>query len=182
LEDFLRNPQAFIDLAAEAINRRKRLAIIDGIKYQRIGDDEYYSQELFENEELTGYLKNMLTDAKKSVYEEVVYQSGTERNFADDLEHNIAVKLYAKLPSWFKVPTPLGTYNPDWAVLVEQDGGAERLYLVVETKAGLFADDVREKEHAKIECGKAHFKALAVGENPARYRVARSVDDIFARD
>lgn len=181
LEDFQRNPQAFIDLAAEAINRRKRLAIIDGIKYQRIGDDDYYAQELFENEELTGYLKNMLTDAKKCIYEEVVYQSGTEKNFAEDLEHNTAVKLYAKLPSWFKVPTPLGTYNPDWAVLVEKDG-AERLYLVVETKAGLFADDVREKEHAKIECGRAHFKALAVGENPARYRVARSVDDIFARD
>jgi type III restriction enzyme len=97
------------------------------------------------------------------------------------LEHNTAVKLYAKFPSWFKVPTQLGTYNPDWAVLVEKDG-AERLYLVVETKAGLFADDVREKEQAKIECGGAHFKALAVGENPARYRVARTVDDILARD
>jgi type III restriction enzyme len=181
LEDFQRNPQAFIDLASEAINRRKRLAIIDGIKYQRIGDDEYYAQELFENEELTGYLKSILADAKKSVYEQVVYQSGTEKNFAEDLERNTAVKLYAKLPSWFKVPTPLGTYNPDWAVLVEEHG-AERLYLVVETKAGLFADDVREKEHAKIECGKAHFKALAVGDNPARYRVARSVEDIFARD
>lgn len=123
----------------------------------------------------------MLTDVKKSIYEQVVYQSGTEKGFAEDLEHNDAVKLYAKLPSWFKVATPLGTYNPDWAVLIEKDG-AERLYLVVETKSGLFADDVREKEHAKIECGRAHFKALAVGENPAHYRVARSVDDIFATD
>ena len=71
------------------------------------------------------------------------------------------MKVYAKLPGWFKVPTPLGTYNPDWAVLVEKDG-AERLYFVVETKSSLFTDDLRDKESAKIECGKAHFKALAV--------------------
>ncbi|MBI4600874.1 MAG: hypothetical protein HY721_02840 [Planctomycetes bacterium] len=75
--------------------------------------------------------------------------------------------MYAKLPGWFKVPTPLGTYNPDWAVLVEKDG-AERLYLVVDTKSGLFTDDLRDKERAKIECGKAHFTALEVREAPAK--------------
>lgn len=180
LEDFKRNPQAFIELAAEAINRRKRLAVVDGIKYQRLGDEHYYAQELFEQEELTGYLRNMLAETKKSVYEQVVYDSGTEAEFADDLEKNEAIKVYAKLPGWFTVPTPLGSYNPDWAVLVEQDG-AERLYLVVETKGGLFADDLREKEGAKIDCGKAHFKALEVREAPAKYLVARSVDDMLAR-
>jgi type III restriction enzyme len=92
LGDFKRNPQQFIELAAESINRRKRLALVDGIKYQRIGDEYYYAQELFEQEELTGYLKNMLP--------------------ADKLEKNDVVKVYAKLPGWFKVPTPLGTYNP----------------------------------------------------------------------
>ncbi len=178
IDDFKRNPQAFIDLAAEAINRCKRLAVVDGIKYQRLGDEHYYAQELFEQEELTGYLKNMLAETKKSVYEQVVYDSDTEATFADGLENNEAIKVYAKLPGWFKVPTPLGTYNPDWAVLVERDG-AERLYLVVETKSGLFADDLRDKERAKIECGKAHFQALAVREAPARYVVARSVDDIL---
>lgn len=177
LDDFKRNPQAFIELAAEAINRRKRLAIVEGIKYQRLGDEHYYAQELFEQEELTGYLKNMLTETKKSVYEQVVYDLGTEAAFADDLEKNEAVKIYAKLPGWFTVPTPLGTYNPDWAVLVEKDG-AERLYLVVETKSSLFADDLREKEGAKIKCGKAHFKALDVCETPVQYKVARSVEEI----
>jgi type III restriction enzyme len=126
LGDFKRNPQAFIELAAEAINRRKRLAVVDGIKYQRLGDEHYYAQELFEKEELTGYLKSMLTETKKSVYEQVVYGSGTEADFADGLEKNEAIKIYAKLPGWFTIPTPLGTYNPDWAVLVEEDG-AERL-------------------------------------------------------
>jgi type III restriction enzyme len=142
--------------------------------------EHYYAQELFEREELTGYLKNMLLDAKKSVYEDVVYEMGTEANFADQLEKNGAVRVYAKLPGWFQVPTPLGSYNPDWAVLVETEGG-ERLYFVVETKSSLFADDLRDRESAKIECGKAHFRALKVGESPAEYIVARSLDDVLTR-
>jgi len=101
-----------------------------------------------------------------------------ERTFAEQLEKNDAVKVYAKLPDWFKVPTPLGTYNPDWAVLVEQCG-QERLYFVVETKSSLFTDDLRDKEAAKIACGEVHFKALAVGENPARYIKATKLDDVM---
>ncbi|MCZ7817485.1 type III restriction-modification system endonuclease [Pseudomonas aeruginosa] len=178
LDDFKRNPQQFIELTAETINRCKRLALVDGIKYQKLGDQHVYAQELFEKEELTGYLKNMLLDTQKSIYEHVVYDSTTERDFASGLEKNEAIKLYAKLPGWFKVPTPLGTYNPDWAVLVEEDG-THHLYFVVETKTSLFTDDLRDKESAKIECGKAHFTALGVGENPARYVVARSVDDLL---
>lgn len=168
INDFKRNPQEFIDLCAEAVNRTKRLAIVDGIKYQKLGDEHYYAQELFESEELRGYLTNMLA-SKRSVYEYVVYDSaGVEKSFAEQLEKNEAVKVYAKLPSWFKVPTPLGTYNPDWAVLIEKDG-QERLYFVVETKGTLFTDALRPTEQAKIDCGKAHFAALG-GE--VRYRVA----------
>ena len=179
LDDFKRNPQQFVELAAESINRTKRLALVDGIKYQRLGDEYYYAQELFEQEELTGYLRNMLATAK-SVYEHVVYDSsGVERTFAEQLERNEAVKVYAKLPGWFKVPTPLGTYNPDWAVLVEKDG-AERVYFVVETKGGLFKDDLRDKEAAKIKCGEVHFAALAVDGNPARFIKATKLDDLIA--
>mgnify|MGYP005852545045 CR=1 FL=1 len=177
LDDFKRNPQQFIELAAKAINRCKRLAIVDGIKYQRLGDEHYYAQELFEQEELTGYLKNLI-DAKKSVYEQVIYDSDTEAAFAVQLENNKAIKVYAKLPGWFTVPTPLGGYNPDWAVLVEQDG-SERLYFVVETKSSPFAGDLRDRENAKIRCGEAHFEALAVGENPARFIKATKLEDIL---
>lgn len=177
LDDFKRNPQQFIEQAAEIINRCKRMALVDGIRYQRLGDDVYWKQELFATEELTGYLTNMLRDTKRSIYEHVVYDSATERDFADALEKDDDVALYAKLPGWFKVPTPLGSYNPDWAVLVNKDG-TRRLYFVVETKGSLFTDDMRNKERAKIECGKAHFKALAVGENPARYLVATSFSDV----
>lgn len=177
LNDFKRNPQQFIELAGEIINRQKRMALVGGIKYQRLGDEHFYAQERFEREELTGYLKNML-NAEKSVYEKVVYDFNTERDFVSQLENNNAIKVYAKLPGWFRVPTPLGTYNPDWAVLVEQDG-AERLYFVVETKSSLFTDDQRNKESAKIECGKAHFTALATGENPATYLVATRLEDLL---
>jgi type III restriction enzyme len=179
LDDFKRNPQQFIDLAGDAINRCKRLALVDGIKYQRLGEENFYAQELFEQQELSGYLKNMLMDTEKSVYEHVVYDSNTERDFAFLLEKNDSIKVYAKLPGWFKVPTPLGTYNPDWAVLVEKDG-VERLYFVVETKSSLFAEDIYDKERAKIKCGEAHFAALAVGENPVRYIKARNIDDLEA--
>ena len=178
LDDFKRNPQQFIELAAEAINRCKRLAVVDGIKYQKLGGEHFYAQELFEQEELTGYLKNLF-EAQKSVYEQVIFDSDTEAAFADQLEKNSAVKVYTKLPGWFTVPTPLGGYNPDWAVLIEKDG-VERLYFVVETKGGLFADALRDKEKAKVQCGQAHFKALAAGENPARYVVARSLDDVLS--
>jgi type III restriction enzyme len=178
LKDFKRNPQAFIEIAGEVINRAKRLALVDGIKYRKIGDEHYYAQELFQHEELMGYLRNMLKDATKSVFEHVVYESGgVERTFAEQLEKNESVKVYAKLPAWFKVPTPLGTYNPDWAVLVESSG-EERLYFVVETKGSLFIDDLRDNEAAKVACGEAHFKALATGPNPARYIRATKIDDV----
>ena len=178
LNDFKRNPQQFIELAADAINRCKRLALVNGIKYQRLGDEHFYAQELFETEELTGYLKNLVQNTTKSVYEHVVYDSSVERDFAEALERNEAIKVYAKLPGWFKVPTPLGTYNPDWAVLVERDG-QERLYFVVETKSSLFKDDLLDLESGKIKCGAAHFKALAVGENPAIYRKLKDVDGLL---
>jgi type III restriction enzyme len=125
-------------------------------------------------------LRNILKDAQKSVFEHVIYDSGDiERTFAEQLEKNESVKIYAKLPAWFKVPTPLGTYNPDWAVLVEVSG-EERLYFVVETKGSLFADALRDNEAAKVACGEAHFKALAVGKNPARYIKATKVDDLMS--
>jgi len=179
LDDFKRNPQQFIELAAGIINRSKRLALVDGIKYQRIGEEEYYAQQLFETEELSGYLKSMI-DANKSVHEQVIYQSDTERTFAEQLEKNEAIKVYAKLPGWFKVPTPLGPYNPDWAILVDKDG-AERLYFVVETKSSLFTDDLRDKEDSKLKCGVAHFAELAAYNTPAaRFIKARNIGDLMS--
>ena len=167
-------------LAAQAINSCKQRAFVDGIKYQRMGDEACYAQELFEKEEFSGYLKIML-EAEKSVHQKVIYESDTEAQFADALEKNTAVKLYAKLyaklPGWFQVPTPLG---PDWAVLIDTDEG-ERVYFVVETKGSTLLDVLRSVEADKIACGKAHFQALQIRENPARYEVAATVELLLAR-
>ncbi len=178
--DFRRNPQRFIELAASAINGCKERALVDGIKYRRLGDEVYFCQELFEQTELSGYLRNIMCPAEKSLHDGVLYDSETEARFAEDLERNSSVKLYAKLPEWFRVKTPLGSYNPDWAMLVYTEDG-ERLYLVVETKASTLLNNLRRSESDKIECGREHFKALAITDDSARYEVAASVEDLLAR-
>ena len=159
LKSFKNNPQKCIEQVSTIIRRQMRLFVVDGIKYHRIGNDQCYAQELFRDNELFGYLGKNMAESRKSVFDHVVYDSDTERNFASSLERNDDIKLYAKLPDWFRIDTPLGTYNPDWAVLVERDG-TEKLYCVVETKGTRFRDELRPVERAKIECGEKHFKAL----------------------
>lgn len=156
---FKKNPQRYMEQVAQIITAKMRQMIVDGIKYTKIGDDEYYAQELFETEELTGYLYKNMIESKKSIYEYVVYDSANEESFAKSFENNRRVKLYAKLPSWFTIPTPLGSYNPDWAVLIDVDG-KEKLYFVLETKADTMFDALRPTESAKIICGRKHFEAL----------------------
>ena len=179
LDDFKANPQKFIETAAEVINRRKRLALVDGIKYRRSASEEYYAQELFRTEELTGYLSRMV-QSQKSVYDHVICDADNERTFASNLEKSSGVKVYAKLPRWFHVATPLGTYNPDWAVATETADGVQ-LYFVVETKGTSFADDLHLPERAKIECAKAHFEAIKEGESPAEYHVVHTFDELRDR-
>lgn len=180
LDDFKVNPQQFIDLAAQFINRYKQHAIVDGIRYTRLVDTKgvahVWAQELFETTELLGYLNTL--QVNKSVYESVLYDSEIERSFADALEKNESVKLYVKLPSWFKIPTPLGSYNPDWAVVIDHDG-QEKLYFVVETKGSLVALDLRTGESDKIDCGAKHFEALAVGQNPVNFKKAKKLEDVL---
>lgn len=159
---FKKNPQRYMEDVARIISVQMRLMIVDGIKYTKLGDSEYYAQELFDEKELTGYLERNMIESKKSVYEYVVYDSDNEKNFAESFERNESVKLYAKLPDWFKISTPLGGYNPDWAVLIEKDG-EKKLYFVLETKGNIFSETLRPTESGKIECGYKHFAAL--GQN-----------------
>ena len=159
LKDFVNNPQKFIDEVRAIIQSNMRQFIVNGIKYRKIGNDSYYAQELFETEELAGYLERNMIESKKSVYDHVVYDSDVERKFAEKFELSDDVKVFAKLPNWFKIDTPLGSYNPDWAVLVERDGES-KLYFVVESKGSILSDALRPAETAKINCGREHFKAL----------------------
>lgn len=157
---FRKNPQVFMDGVAKIMKDVMQGMIVDGIKYTRIGDDAFYAQELFEKEELTGYLEQNMVESSHSLYNYVIYDSDNEKGFAQAFEHNNAIELYAKLPDWFKIDTPLGSYNPDWAVVVKDDAGEKRLYLVVETKGNTAENALRPTESAKIKCGQAHFKAL----------------------
>lgn len=172
LQDFKNNPQKYIEQVTEIIKRRMRTFIVDGIKYEKIGDQQYYAQELFEENELFGYLSKNMIESQKSVFGYVVYDSDVEEEFARSFEQSDDIKVYAKLPSWFKIDTPLGGYNPDWAVLVEMDG-QQRLYFVVETKGSLFTDALRPTEDAKIKCGRKHFKAL---DSDVGFRVVNNFD------
>jgi len=156
---FKDNPQKFIDEVKHIIKCEMQLLIVEGIKYQKIGDQHFYAQELFQSEELIGYLNKNMRETRRCVYDHVVYDSSVEAHFAQSFEEYEHVKVYAKLPGWFKIDTPLGSYNPDWAVLFELEG-QERLYFVVESKGAVSEDMLRGTEHAKIKCGKAHFKAL----------------------
>lgn len=156
---FKKNPQRYMEQIVQIITAKMRLMIVDGIKYTKLGNEEYYAQELFETEELTGYLSKNMIESKKSVYEYVLYDSNKEESFATRFEKNDSIKLYAKLPRWFTITTPLGTYNPDWVVLIEADG-KDKLYFVLESKGDTMFDTLRPTEDAKIKCGRKHFEAL----------------------
>ena len=149
----------YMEETFKIISQKMREFIVDGIKYTKIGDDEFYAQELFESEELWGYLSHNMIKSDRSAFEYVVFDSQNEEVFANRFENCEDVKCYTKLPDWFKIPTPLGSYNPDWAVLIDKDG-EQKLYFVLETKGNIQIDFLRRAEHGKIMCGTKHFEAL----------------------
>ncbi len=154
MADILKNPQYFMDVASQTINHVLNAMMIDGIKYEKIAN-EYWEMKEFENEELTGYLENMVKvkTQDKTLYDYIMVDSGVEESFARDLESREDVKFYFKLPFWFKIETPIGSYNPDWAIVFEGD---KRVYFVAETKSS--GQELRESEKMKIHCGKKHFE------------------------
>ena len=157
LDEFKINPQKFMDQIVEITKNELRALIIDGIKYEKIADEEYEMQ-LFEQAEVLSYL-DVLVASEKSVYDHVEYDSVIEKEFANELEKRGDVKLFIKLPSWFKVATPIGNYNPDWAIVKQDDN---TLYLVRETKGNKDFMQLRNSEVYKIKCGEKHFEELGV--------------------
>ena len=158
LAEFFNNPQLFMDQVARILKYELHRLLVDGIKYERIegtGSNAAWDQMLFKNEELVNYLKAL--EVKKSVYDYVVYDSEIEREFAEQLDQREDIKLFVKLPGWFKVDTPVGEYNPDWAI-VKHD--STTVYLVRETKGTRDFLKLRSTEADKVRCGKKHFEAL----------------------
>jgi len=177
-DELKRNPQGVIKLVGDVIEEQKRKLMVKGIEYERTG--AVWAQDLFDAE-FEREATRLMEGGERSVYDHVPVDSDVERAFLKELQDNATtVKLFAKLPKKFIVPTPLGNYEPDWAVLVEQQG-EDRLYFVVETKSTLFESGRREKENQKIDCGRKHFKAIGGEHQPAaQYRVAKTLDELLA--
>lgn len=131
----------------------------DRVEENKIGEGSYYNQKLIEEKELIGYLSNRMVEATKSVYDYTMCDSDVEVQLAREFENSENISLYTKLPNWFKVPTPLGSYNPDWAILYNKDGN-EKLFFVTESKGSMFAEELRPLEQGKIDCGRKHFKSI----------------------
>ena len=167
--EFLDNPEAFLQKATEIIRNVRHSLAIDGIRYVKLDGQEYYAQEVFDSAELLANLDRNAVKVDHSVYDYIVYDSSTiERPFAVALDSDPDVKMFFKLPDRFKIDTPLGSYNPDWAVYLTRDG-AEKLYFILETKGSTNFLDLRGAERLKIHCGRRHFQAL---ENGVEMQVA----------
>jgi len=160
LDEVTRNPQQFLEHTVAAIQKTLHDLMVQGIEYERIADAEWEMHRL-EIEELESYVSRLL-EVRNSLYDVVEFESNVEYEFAKALDARKDIKLFFKLPDWFKVETPLGTYNPDWAIVKEDQDGGNKVYLVRETKSTTQLLKIPEIQRKKIQCGKAHFKAVGL--------------------
>ena len=171
----LDNPNEFATAAVRIIKEKLADQLVEGIQYEKI--NQWYEMTQLDIE-IPGW-EDYLWPAERSVYDLVVYDSEIERQFVEGLEHRDDVKLYLKLPAWFTVDTPIGEYNPDWAIVMEerdehgQPTGEELLYLVRETKDTTNLAELRPDERRKVHCGERHFRELAVD-----YKVVTSAHEL----
>ena len=163
LAEFKINPQAFMAAVAKEISRALHDLMLEGIKYEKVAGQHWEQSRLEQDAEegIVRYLTNLyeVKHRDKALFDAIEYEFEVEKQFARDLDSNENVKLFVKLPGWFKIDTPIGTYNPDWAFVTERD---EKLYFVRETKSTLDNEERRTKENQKIACGRKHFDTLGV--------------------
>lgn len=157
-EQFKDNPEEFIIKAAALINDEKATAIIQHITYDVL--DERYGTEVFTDPTIRGKLGVNAMKAKKHLYDHVVFDSTNERDFAAELDTNTDVAVYVKLPDGFYISTPVGHYNPDWAIAF-YEGKVKHIYFVAETKGSMSSMQLRLIEESKIHCAREHFKAIS---------------------
>ena len=157
---FRDNPEEFILKAAFLINDQKATAIIEHITYDVL--DEHYDTNIFTEPTIKGKLGVNAMKAKKHLYDHIVYDSSNERDFATDLDTNTDVAVYVKLPDGFYISTPVGHYNPDWAIAF-YEGKVKHIYFVAETKGSMNSMQLRMIEESKIHCAREHFKAISSG-------------------
>ena len=157
---FKDNPEEFIVNVAKLINNEKATAIIQHITYNVI--DATYNTDVFTEPTIKGRLGINAMRAKKHLYDHIIYDSTNEKEFAAELDTNTNVAVYVKLPNEFYISTPVGHYNPDWAIAF-YEGTVKHIYFVAETKGSMDSMQLRSIEQSKIHCAKEHFKAISDG-------------------
>lgn len=165
--DFPKDPMTFLDQVTSKINAAKNQVVTKGIKYTRLPERQWYTMDTLAVEDAHAYLGQNAWRPyhHKSLYNYVVYDSSTiEQPYAVQLDRADEVRVFAKLPDKFKIDTPLGSYNPDWAFVVEDEEGKQRVYFVIETK-GKQRGENRPSEEVKISCAEKHFEALQLGDD-----------------
>ncbi len=175
-EQFKFNPEEFIIKAAALINDEKATAIIQHITYNVL--DEHYDTDIFTEPTIKGKLGTNAMKAQRHLYDHIVYDSTNERDFATDLDTNTDVAVYVKLPDSFYIATPVGHYNPDWAIAF-YEGTVKHIYFVAETKGSMSSMQLRLIEESKIHCAREHFKAISNGN--VVYDVADSYQTLLEK-
>jgi len=168
-EQFRNNPEKFIAEVVRIVNEQKATMIVEHIRYHVL--DETYSSDIFTKNQMIPreFMVPIRDDQKllqKHIYDYLISDSQGEKNFAKDLDNAAEVVVYAKLPGGFAIPTPVGNYNPDWAIAFK-DGSVKHIYFVAETKGSMSQMQLREIERAKIACAKKFFVSL--GRQDAQY-------------
>ncbi len=172
------NPEEFITRVSNIINEQKSTTIIEEIKYDRINDT--YDMNVFTEPKLKGFLGNTLPTPNKHIYSHVIADSKSkiEKNMANSLEHSDEVVVYAKLPRGFYISTPVGKYNPDWAIAFNKDR-VKHIYFVAETKGSMenLELELRSIEKSKIACARKHFATIS--HNNVKYEVVETYEDLM---
>ena len=173
-EQYKFNPEEFILKAGQLINEQKATAIIQHITYHII--DDKYNTDLFTDASIKGKMGVNAMKANKHLYDHIVYDSTNERDFATELDTSKEVAIYVKLPNSFYISTPVGKYNPDWAIAF-YEGDVKHIYFVAETKGSTSSLQLREIESGKIHCAKEHFKAIS--GDKVKYDVVDSYQELL---
>ena len=172
-EQFKYNPEEFIRKASSLINDEKATTIINGITYNKV--DDKYSNEIFTENNLSGKLGINALEVKKNIYDYVITDSQVEMEFAKKLEQG-EVTIYAKLPTGFKITTPFGNYNPDWAIVFDNKD-IKYIYFIAETKGSMQSAQLKGAEKGKIECAKKHFESIS--NSSVKYGVVDSYEHLI---
>lgn len=173
---FAANPEEFIREAIKLIDEQKASTIIEHITYDKL-DETWNAEEIFVDATIGGEYGKNVSDAKKHLYDKLRYDSTTEKTLGEELDVADAVELYVKLPSGFYINTPMGKYNPDWAIAF-REGSVKHIYFVAETKGDTSELQLREVEKAKIECARRHFEKIS--DNKVKYSAVGSFAELMS--